>query len=382
MSVNLSTQTLQVSDAFAIPGPKISFREPKIEDIQGFSVTMADFGSSYINPTINNNLSGANGKLWRQYPNGIINTTPVIQETGTLNFVDKANSPKGSGALRVDMDQGSLYLEMNNNNEADLLYTREVISNQDQLGLTWEEGKVNRHEIYLLPSSDFVGRDDGGQHGRGLQFGTYFRGSNGARNNNESGGGNHYYHQYSLRQNNAWWKCVADEHPGHIRGLSGGLEHGNRPYPIVGDKRYYDLMTRFYWDFQHTPNFTQSSEWWADAPRFYQEINIENEDQVYAPSISYNANTQSLMFFFATNKNEVISYEVRYAYQDPHLIGFDNCLVPPNNILTKQFQGGYNIMRYINNTIDHAVNDKVYYAVRPVGSSLFKRISIETNLVA
>jgi len=120
-----------------------------------------------------------------------------------------------------------------------------------------------------------TGRNSGNAN---LQIGTYVRSSTG----DPYSQGSHYYHHYNLKHTGAWHQIILDTHPNHLVGGSGGTEWGNRPYP-TGEEgyNYFDALTRFYFDWVGlAPSYP--SVFYFDGFELYQEINVENEDQIYS----------------------------------------------------------------------------------------------------
>ncbi|MEJ2405989.1 MAG: hypothetical protein P8171_17150 [Candidatus Thiodiazotropha sp.] len=216
-----------------------------------------------------------------------------------------------------------------------------------------------------------------------FHFGTYIRNINENRGSAESDNG-HYYHYYNLPAlDGVWHQIIVDTHPSHQRGTSGSTEHGDMAYPFSGTAyNYFDLMTRFYFQIKTAPNEYPTS-YYIDNLELYFDPNPENVDQIYSLHGSYSEPDNTIVVGWVRDKTEDnINHEVRYAFSDIHSIGWDAATPAPDGVITPPGVGGYNGMEYKTNQIDMSDSAKIYIAIKPENSSLFRQIIIPKFSVA
>jgi hypothetical protein len=236
----------------------------------------------------------------------------------------------------------------------------------------WPLNKVNRLRFWIkLPPGYSLAFPN-----HNIEFGTYIRGLSTGENVAESNN-QHYYHFFDLRSTGHWEQCIVDTHPDHQRGTSGGIEvpdnpdQVNDPFPGYN---YYDMMTRFYIDI---PYSAVRGDILVDDFELYQETNPENTAQVRSLHAVYLPETNGIEVGWTRPANQAgIAHEVRYAFTSVHALGWANATVPSNTVVADQGNGGYNGMRWTGTAINLAGHDKIYIAIKPQNSSLFREITV------
>jgi hypothetical protein len=255
-------------------------------------------------------------------------------------------------------------------------YIREqlVINGANSQG-GWKLNHYNRLRFWIKASDFQIGEDPKKTN---FHFGTYVRETGAPRRNAESGNG-HYYHYYQISPSNSWHQVIVDFHPSHQRGASGNFEHGLKEFPFPSTDpslNYFDLMTRFYFDFKPGLSSYPSSHY-IDQIELYYDPNLENISQVYSINGVYVPDENKFLIGWKRSKDEDdLAHEVRYSFSDIHNTGWDSATALPNNLITPAGQGGYNGMEYSTTSIDASSESEVFFAIKPVNSSLFRQIRI------
>lgn len=351
-----------------------------------------DFFENYNNMDDVPDMDGPTQKLWSHYPNG--DNARVRYDAGTLS-IDDTFSVAGSKSIKftatsdpeetkgVNFEEGvdtvvpsTPYLQFYTHDENRWQYVHEVV--QGLLGQEWKFNYYNRIALYVkMPSNTEMGAADGANFSVGTFYSSIVNGPP-TSNNAEVGGGNHGYHRYNLAED-AVSKIVVDCNPTHIRGADGNTEQPLMEYPIEADSgkyNYFDLLTRLY--FSASGATEHGLEWNYDNFYFYRENRIEEEVEVYSLAASYQPTTSTTSLSFNVHKNrdeETAFYEVRYSDEDIHDIGFENA----SEWVTTGDQGyqGDNIVAISTQSIDASSMSTLFIAVRKVGHTLFKQISLE-----
>ncbi|NMH86404.1 hypothetical protein [Flavivirga algicola] len=226
--------------------------------------------------------------------------------------------------------------------------------------------KVPKEAIDMNPKDD------------SFQVGTYTRLTTADRNSSESGGnGGHFYHYFNLPYmgNDVWHQVIVDFHPHTERGVSGSIDIGVQDNPESG-YNYFDLMTRYYLK-SLNKSTSYPSTWYVDDIELYFDPNDENIEQVYALSRAYNRENNRVQLGWSRHKQEgELSHEVRYAFEDIHVLGWSHAKLAPNGVVTPPSKGSYNGMRYTSQDIDFEGADFIYIAIKPSNSDRFRQIKI------
>ena len=322
--------------------------------------------------------------LWQQYPNGDL-SDPSHEDNGTLSF-NTNDKVSGTRSLQLDMDEspngdpGAPYLQYHTHNPTTWQYIQDVV--ESERGDTWLNKTYNRLKFFIKAPASLVTPLDGTTNSA---VGTYYSSvaAGGPTSSNAEVGGNHLYHYFNLK-GGVWNQCFMDTHPTHIRGASGNVDQEDQLYPSPADAdnyNYFDMLTRTYWDVVSSHVGTTTSTWLFDNYEFYKEVPIENEDQVYSVSGSYDSTLNDITLGWNRHKDDgAINHEVRYAFSNIHILGFDNASVPSSNVVSALGAGGYNQMAYSTTTIDVTGQQFIYMAIRPIGAILFKQVKLRLDL--
>jgi len=233
-------------------------------------------------------------------------------------------------------------------------------------------GQINRLRFWIrMPAS--MPQSAPAKHN--FEFGTYIRCSTCGF---AEDGGNHYYHFFDFyNAEGEWQQAIVDMHPDHQRGGFGNAEWPDNPPtdPVSTGYNYFDLMTRFYFDFPYT--FVNNGDHvYIDGVEAYAELNPENTEQIRSLTGVYIPKTNELRLGWTRRKDQESSpnFEVRYAFSDIHASGFTSATlaatVPPNCC------NGDNMTSYSTTGISVSGQSVIYMAIRPVGATLFRQIAI------
>jgi hypothetical protein len=109
---------------------------------------------------------------------------------------------------------------------------------------------------------------------------------------------------------------------------------------------------------------------------FYRETYAENDDQVYTICSSYTTATNRLFLAWNRPKDEnSTQHEVRYAFSDIHVLGWNNAIPAPNGVITPLGYQGNNGMHYDTTAINMAGQSTIYLAIKPQNSSVFSQVA-------
>jgi hypothetical protein len=247
---------------------------------------------------------------------------------------------------------------------------------------SWQFDTYNRFRFWIKPSPYMQPHSSGGQSN--MSFGQYVKQVTNADYYSDETGGGHPYNSLNIPVVGTWVQVILDMHPDHWRGEDGGKEWGPSPYPTgeVGEYNYYDTLTRFYLA-DDGPPLAFPETHLIDEMSFYYEPNLENEIQVYAMAATYVPWDNRIIVTWERHKDEnTVAHEVRYAFQDIHIIGWDAALPAPGGIVAPPGWQGYNGMVYDTVQILTAGHALVYIAVKPENSNLFKQIAIPAGAPA
>ncbi len=313
--------------------------------------------------------------LWSQYTGDFtLGPDPGMTSIATSPVHD------GSKSLKVHVDprpgdgQGNLYLIFYPNSGY-WRHLREFI----QTG-TWQNDTYNRMRfwVYLPSNVGYQAQVDAiGQHN--LEIGTFAKCSTCDGSNPEHGGG-HFYHHYYIPYTGAWHQIIFDMHPTHERGRDPYIEYGESKYYPSGETgyNYFDALTEFYLDLQgNLPNGGPPADFYFDGFELYQEARPENVNQVYSLNAVYVPETNFIRVGWNRRKDEPnVNYEVRYSFNDIHTIGWNSATPAPNGTVVQNGETAYNITSYKTNNINVSGQSKVYIAIKPQNSNLFRQIEI------
>lgn len=300
--------------------------------------------------------------LWNQYE-GDFTEGP---DPGTES-ISTATSHDGTRSLRVEITDGNLYLQFYPHNGSYWQWMRDFVNG------TWQLNTYNRLRFWIKvpPTTDEFPPGQGN-----LQFGTYFRASDGSKTSAEDGGG-HFYHHFNIPYTGEWHQIIVDSHPNHSRGGSGATEWGDQLHPTdEPNYNYFDLITRFYLDFQGDL-FGYPSEFFVDGFEFYRETRPENIDQIYSLNGVYIQSSNTVMVRWMRHKDEnSVNHEVRYAFEDIHRLGWVNATPAPNGTVVPPGGTGYNGMEWSSSSLNLLARPILYVAIKPQNSNLFRQIVI------
>lgn len=237
---------------------------------------------------------------------------------------------------------------------------------------SWPMGKINRMRFWIkMPNG--LSLSPTGNHN--FEFGTYIRSIATAENVAESDN-HHHYHFFDFKSTGEWEQVIVDTHPDHIRGAVGDTEWPDQIYPYADGNTYFDLMTRFYLDFPYaTP--APPVDFYMDGFELYSDSRAENVAQVRSIHSVYIPRTNELAIGWGRAKNEdSVKHEVRYSFSDIYATGWNAATVPPNGTITPTGNGGYNTMSWSSTSLPLSGKSKVFVAIKPQNSSLFRQIEV------
>jgi hypothetical protein len=245
----------------------------------------------------------------------------------------------------------------------------------------WKLDTYNRLRFWIkVPPSFAAMRAKVGQ--ANTQVGTYVRSTGGhtaGSGGQESGlGGNHFYHYYNIPYTGEWHQVILDSHPTHMRGGSGGFEWGNMPYPTgEAGHNYFDLMTTFYLDLSSQSALpSYPSDFYFDDFELYVDTNAENVDQVLSLNGVYVPARNEIFVGWRHPKGEdKTKYEVRYSFDDIHVVGWDKARPVPNGVISP-VDKAYAGMEYSTTDIAVTGHNQIMIAIKPQDSRLFRQIVI------
>lgn len=292
---------------------------------------------------------------------------------GTANVsLDESNAVSGR-SIRFEVVKGVLYAQFNAHNpDGTRGFAREYVSQPEK----WRFNTYNRLSFWLKSPTNAVPLKENGQGN--MDVGTYVKKVKEADARSDETGGGHWYHLLNIAPTGTWTKVVVNMHPHHIRGASGGQEHGDQPHP-TGEQEYnyFDTLTRFYISAQHGSPSSYPAVFRFDEFEFYREPHPENDEQVYSIAATYVAAENRLILTWSRRKDEnTVKHEVRYAFSNIHEIGWDKATRAPSGIVTPPGFQGYNGMVYATTALPLTGKAKVYLAIKPENSAVFSQIAL------
>ena len=333
-------------------------------------VVIADFEEASIpisNPSGN---APRYQHLWNNY---LDNGESLGQET--YGFEADTDALYGNQVFRCTISEGNIYPEIYPYTyPSGWKYIKEVIKSG-----TWKLNTFDRIRCWVKIPTGFHTSTPGTTN---LHFGTYVRGTTGETSSAESGGGNHYYHYMNVPPTGLWHQMIFDWHPHHRRGADPNIEWNDLQYPTnEPGYNYFDLMTRFYFQFKPNdyifPSYPVSVDW--AGVECYKDNHPENVDNIYCLNGTYRESDNMLFVGWARNKaDEVTIHEVRFAFTDIWLSGWSSATPAPSGEITPPNGGAYNNMAYDNNTISMGSNNSIFIAIKRQGDAdnLMRQIEI------
>ncbi len=189
--------------------------------------------------------------------------------------------------------------------------------------------------------------------------------------------GHHFYHNLNLPNLGTWIQIILNTHPDHERADPGGYENPNMLHPNgEANYNYWDSLTRFYIQ-TNQPTTVLPATYYMDEIGFYREPYPENEDQIRNISATYASSSNRVVITWFRNKNEDnVNHEVRYAFSNIHVIGWDAATPAPNGTIVPPGSAGYNGMYYDTTAIPTSGQSTLYLAIKPQNSTLFAQVAI------
>lgn len=202
-------------------------------------------------------------------------------------------------------------------------------------------------------------------------------------------GGWHYYHKFNAGYTGQWHQFIMDTHVQAIRDGhpdvspigSGTVIEGSTDYTGTDWEigvNYFDQMTGFYIDYGSKllddSTLVFPLRLLIDEIEFYRESNDEIEDQkVTSLNGVYNPSDNNLYVAWRGNQfnSDSTTHESVYSFSDIHTNGWGSAIS-----LGTHPDAAHRDMRVDTTSIDMTGQDVIYVAVRPVGETKFKQISI------
>lgn len=240
----------------------------------------------------------------------------------------------------------------------------------------WTIGQVNRMRFWVKVPSNTPQPSTAGNSN--FQFGTYLRELGDSFTTAESNNW-HFYHLFNFFGTGEWEQVIIDTHPSYQRAGPPNNDIGNKAFPstVTPTYTYFDLMTRFYLDSGYTvfPSNPNDISFGGFEP--YVETYPEAINEVYAVHAVYVPGTNTLRLGWNRNKDDCSTvHEVRYAFTDIHVSGWNAATAAPGGSITPPNCGGYNMMAWSSSAITVTGQTQIYLAIRPVGSTLFTQIRL------
>jgi hypothetical protein len=205
-------------------------------------------------------------------------------------------------------------------------------------------------------------------------------------------GGNHFYHSFRITPTDQWQQVIVDMHPSHVRGGAGSMEWGYMPYPTgEAGNNYFDLLTRFYIDFEggdpQTGKRMQFDQYpvtfYFDDFEFDSDTNPENDEQVFSVVTTYIPESKEVRVTWCHPKDDDrTKHELRYSFQDIYTLPGDtpldkwNHATPAPKGTVAPSGSAYNAMEYRTSGIPVAGNPVLYMAIKPQGAATFRQVAI------
>jgi len=120
-----------------------------------------------------------------------------------------------------------------------------------------------------------------------------------------------------------------------------------------------------------------SATFYFDGFELYREDHPENLAQVYGLNGVYVPSRNELFVAWRRHEEEEeIPHEVRYAFAAIHESGWDMATPAPEGVVQTEGHGGANGMEWATTRLDLRGREKIYIAIKPQNSELFRQISI------
>jgi hypothetical protein len=297
---------------------------------------------------------------------------------GTANMTIDTQTAVSGNSLKHTVTSGLFYAQFNpqypspTNSSVQLKgFAREMVESPS----SYKQKTYNRVSFWIkAPTSATPLKSPEGREN--THFGTYIKSIDTPNPYEDETNNNHWYHQLNIPPTNTWVHVVVNEHPHHLRSINGDLEQPVLTDPFNEGYGYFDHLTRIYISQQFGQPTQFPAVFHLDELEFYREPYTENDQQVYALSLTYVSSNDEYILNWSRDKNEpTVKHEVRYAYQNIHEIGWENATAAPNGLITPPASGGYNKMHYIGQNIGFQAGQTIYFAIKPENSNLFSQIS-------
>lgn len=295
--------------------------------------------------------------------------------------IDTGKKVAGASSLKMHLTTGTgLYAQFNPyGGPLNRIFARDYSA--DPAG--WAFNTYNRMRYWFFDPAD--GEPEGTAGNTNYYMGTYCKYVTAFDQTSDEAGGGHFYHPFNVARG-TWSLCTFCSHPGHRRGDPGSLDSGNLPYPTTAtyggsgdpDNTYYyfDTLTRWYISGDNAAS-PLPRDYWLDEIEFYQETHAENDEQVYGICASYTASTNRLLLTWNRPKSEgSTNHDVRYAFSNIHDLGYANATAAPGGTGIAPTGNDYNGMLYATTAIDVTGQSTIYFAIKPVNSSLYSTIAL------
>src|SRR5262249_39735658 len=138
--------------------------------------------------------------------------------------VDAEDSIAGK-SLRIELTEGALYAQFNPWDKVERGFAREYAHNPSG----WRFNSYNQMQFWIRPPSSAPAHNTKGNFN--VEIGTYVKRIKNPDVYSDETGGGHYYHLLNIPATGRWTKVVLNMHPHHLRGASGGKEHGVLYHP-------------------------------------------------------------------------------------------------------------------------------------------------------
>jgi hypothetical protein len=169
---------------------------------------------------------------------------------------------------------------------------------------------------------------------------------------------------------------IVDWHPQHQVGEDPTREWGEVIHPREASRNYFDALTRFYFD-TTIEGEGGIGTYDFDEMTFYYEPNQENVSQVAGVAGCFVPATNEV--FVSWQRRKDVSnqlFEVRYAFQSIHTIGWSAAFVAPGTPVTSGPDAVYSGVQYSTTAIPLGSNASVFIGIRPQGATSFRQIEI------
>jgi hypothetical protein len=285
--------------------------------------------------------------------------------------LDAADAVVGR-SVRFEVRRGLLYAQFNAHNaDGTRGFAREYVARPD----AWRFNTFNRLSFWIQSPPEAAPLHRNGQEN--IQVGTYVKRVKDADRRSDETGGGHWYHHLNVAPTGTWTRAVLNMHPHHLRGASGGQEHGDQAHPTrEADYNYFDALTRFYVEQIRRP-VQYPAVYRLDEFAFYCEPRPESDQQVYSLAATYVPRESRLILTWSRNKNDnAVRHEVRYGFADLHAGGWAKATPAPGGLVAPPGFQGYNGMVYTTTDLALAGRAAVFLGIRPENSQTFSQIAL------